>query len=665
MKISEIFKRDRTAGIADRDYMPSSQIDPMDVVGGLINTSTNDSLEDFQRNKEQLKSQKAQELKDKLSKLPRDTSSLYNPADVDSCNCHRILPGKLPDDLQNEVNARGGRSQAFHKYIFDSTMSMMGSNNSKVLSRLVPDVPGGPDSDAKKNKMLVTHLLSHAASAGLTGEDLGINDEAMRNFTEHKSQLESAIPPKEDRDIYRNQKCGVCDQYKHAFDTTIANRLAAKQEKETGLPGDPSDFVDSAAGMSKDVYEDWKKGEPYANYKDPVKKPLYDILDNWNVHHNQTHKIGLNVLSGTALNKPINIDKIEDHEREAYENGEETPRNSKVETIYNSLLTGGNGWSIKRLEEEPKVDPFYTEEGERKIKERQPNETREDYTQRINDTVPRIKKELSDVDAQGANHYYKIKTPSGRELSYVEMPGSTAVGEEGGKRYMVERHLIPYRHDYKPEEDRFNTSHPDPIINKLGWNRIYNTHPEITHPELKRGINSALPRIHKYIFQQAGIKPDTDEQARYNEAKRYHEMFGEANARDYYGFEKPTDEMAASAHDKYYSSLHHALDKISTPRPDESFSPEDLQEHRKNNYSRLTKEWAMAAKDATNAAYDRGELSAKGTTASKEAASTGKFNSSSQNSCKKCGKYCVNDVECKSNVMERRRQQAAEAAYND
>ena len=57
MKISEIFKRDRTAGIADRDYMPSSQIDPMDVVGGLINTSTNDSLEDFQRNKEQLKSQ--------------------------------------------------------------------------------------------------------------------------------------------------------------------------------------------------------------------------------------------------------------------------------------------------------------------------------------------------------------------------------------------------------------------------------------------------------------------------------------------------------------------------------------------------------------------------------------------------------------------------------
>ena len=75
-------------------------------------------------------------------------------------------------------------------------------------------------------------------------------------------------------------------------------------------------------------------------------------------------------------------------------------------------MTGGNGWSIKRLEEEPKVDPFYTEEGERKIKERQPNETREDYTQRINDTVPRIKKELSDVDAQGANHYYKIKTPS-------------------------------------------------------------------------------------------------------------------------------------------------------------------------------------------------------------------------------------------------------------
>jgi hypothetical protein len=665
MKISEIFKRDRTAGIADRDYMPSNQIDPMDIVEGLTNISSNDSLEEFQRNKEKLKSQKAQELKDKLSKLPRDTSSLYNPADVDSCNCHRILPGKLPENLQNEVNARAGRSQAFHRYIFDNTMSTMGSNNSQVLNRLAPDVPGGPDSEAKKNKMFVTHLLSHAASAGLTGEDLGINEEAMRNFTEHKSHLESAIPPKEDRDIHRNQKCGVCDQYKHAFDTTIANRLSAKHERETGMPGDPGDFADSAAGMSKDVYEDWKNGQPYANYKDPVKKPLYDILDNWNVHHNQTHKMGLNVLAGTALNKPINIDKIEDHEREAYENGEETPRNPKVETIYNSLLTGGNGWSIKRLEEEPRIDPFYTPEGERKIKERQPSETREDYTQRINETVPRIKKELSDVDAQGATHYYKIKTPSGRELSYVEMPGQTAVGEEGGRRYMVERHLVPYRHEYKPEESRFNTSNPDPIINRLGWNRIYNTHPEITHPELTRGINSSLPRIHKYIFQQAGIKPDTDELKHYNEAKRYHDAFGEDNARSVYGFEKPTDEMAASAHAKYYDSFHHALDKLSTTNPSESFSPEELSEHRKNNYDRLTKEWAMSARDATNAAYDRGELSAKGTTASKEAAPAGKFNSSIQNPCEKCGKYCANDVECKSNVMERRRQQAADAAFND
>ena len=33
--------------------------------------------------------------------------------------------------------------------------------------------------------------------------------------------------------------------------------------------------------------------------------------------------------------------------------------------------------------------------------------------------------------------------------------------------------------------------------------------------------------------------------------------------------------------------------------------------------------------------------------------------------CTKCGKNCADDVECKSNVMERRRQQAAEAAYND
>ena len=37
----------------------------------------------------------------------------------------------------------------------------------------------------------------------------------------------------------------------------------------------------------------------------------------------------------------------------------------------------------------------------------------------------------------------------------------------------------------------------------------------------------------------------------------------------------------------------------------------------------------------------------------------------SQAPCTKCGKNCTDDVECKSNVMERRRQQAAEAAYND
>ena len=37
----------------------------------------------------------------------------------------------------------------------------------------------------------------------------------------------------------------------------------------------------------------------------------------------------------------------------------------------------------------------------------------------------------------------------------------------------------------------------------------------------------------------------------------------------------------------------------------------------------------------------------------------------SQTPCTKCGKNCTDDVECKSNVMERRRQQAAEAAYND
>jgi len=666
------------------------------------------------------------------------TYSEIKSVDVNNCSCHKNLPNAIPDDLYAEVKARGSRSPEFHQYIANKTLELINNKNTKALYKLVPDLPGeASGTEKEKTRRLVTHLLSHADAAGMKPADLGISDDMYNHFMSNKKSFTKELADQGGRNFLPIKSCSSCEQYEKEFNNEVNNAAYAKLQDSVEGPATPEAAAKSGEEIRMDVIGDWMKGQPYEGIKDPSKKHLYTLLDNWDTHHRTQHKTG---ISAGAYNPrtPIEIADPDDKPllTEKWAPGEE-PRNKDVDAISKKLIARStdSGFVRKPIPNLPKYDPLVDENNKPII---EPRRQGEDGWETETEYKKRAQSDIDDILEAGNVDIEPGETSTGNQTKTVRLPKLTAESVTPWHglytNYSIQRHPEPTVEQYDITQDK----RPFQTIRSV--KDIDASEPEITRRSLRTGfIGSKLlstdasgneiqvPRFSRrdrWMFQESGVEPNVAGLRQYSKKMRSYEDQGKLGwmasdcthapgeertmgvnsvADTYYSpngkictehsahfvdrdgdvwarrmpgdnkpIKKPSAASLTKARKDYYGSLSQAFRTLNPSVYDGTFKGkpafQTIQQQKKlidTAYAAIDDDHKKARIDAIKYHYtspkNRYRASSKEETMEKFV-----FNSAKQQKvCEKCGKFCANVEECKSNVDQRRREQAAEAAFND
>jgi len=479
---------------------------------------------------------------------------------------------KIPTDSPDEyARQKSDRTTAFHKIIVDRFKNLMARGEVGKLSQL------GSNPIA-----LMDHFLRHVEAANINPNDVGISNEMYRKFRGAKASLQQNLQIRDKRRAaeqesqkvkgyaYPTEDCGVCEQYRKQFNDGIlhlkdkAARDIMRSNPRGKVQGPPvsQEFAEeSAAQLSKETTDAWRRGEVIERRKDnPLAYKLHGILNNWDAHHEQAHKISITNLHGPDPRVPVTIDT------------ETQGRKPNIESVYDELLNQGSGWS-KQLAPE-REDPFSIENpdtGQKRDRfpRKRDSETEKNYKQRATEEAMQVMEEGSVPISQSigdlkpkivyqapdeylgtfektpeqkrnnpsgnyldvykdrgmfpAEHFIRndagnegeaIPVPKGlqkkllpgsRVKTIAEFPWGSAIGYEERNpnrqtNYMTDRDYIKTPVVYNADEDK------RPL--KIKSLAEVPGAPEIENTELLQGEEANIPRKDKFLFQQSGMMPD-------------------------------------------------------------------------------------------------------------------------------------------------------------
>jgi hypothetical protein len=596
-----------------------------------------------------------------------------------NCSCHERITGDDRDNLikdvrslQGEKNEKGeptaattkARSSVVHKAIVHSIMNDVKSGDNSNVDKFIAEsgIAGAPETTEARKIGYLTHLFRHVNSAGLKPADVGVSDRQFKAFQIAKQGFEKSVgdasgdnlgvsPQELDRMVrsdHKPKECATCEKYRSDFNQGVVNyKEKAKKKLLEEAPDTAEDVADKhVEDIAKGTFEDWKHGRPSA-IKD--ERRLHGILGRWDEHQSDAHGTTFATLDPSSV--PISTSK-------GLGQGQ---RNPSVEKTFDKLLDLGKSWELSKEEGHPS-DPFYDDEGKPKFT---PTSTDQD----------RVEMEMDDHIHDLASLYPKqhIERSEGlRPMTRVDLPHGEYTGYEERTTneptyYTLERHLTDRTQKYVPDKTRPKIVKP----NDLSGKPI-----EIKDQSLNAGIEGKLPRSHRWLFQETGVKPDLGEYKQHKKDLQSFENQPTHTIQDGKAIEIPADERVTKpmldtdmAQALYQKSFDQALSLKYPDMPREQ-AEEQLRSDHRNAFE-------TSARDIIESPRNLRFLSKK----NEGDAMT--FNSKKQSKlisakeaikaiaadkakiCEKCGKNCADEVECRSNVTQRRRDQAAESAYND
>ena len=678
------------------------------------------------------------------------TLSSYEIAPPEACNCAAKLgiaaPSTLPSiRLRSESTLEDAKEQLseepvssrkqFHKQVVDKWLDLM--NEPDVVKRTsnVNTLSGLQRTSASANNAneFQNHLLSHVYGAGMSHRDLGISDSELGSqFKESQETMQQAQIAAGHQPHFNPNDCGVCNQYLTALKSHVS-KYKEHLDNASMMSTDtkPEDSGKSEEELLSDLHSDYMSGNKTKAKQSSAVAAAHSILGNWSKHLTNAHKYDFSTISD-AYTPVVNNDRSQ----------------SFLKNLHQRIVQRlAPGWSSNKRKA-PSVTVLKSEVPgvlDKRII---------DYGGYEEHVYPRtwsLAKDGYNLIPRGK--YYNRAPGSQQTYNRADDPRAGAFEEPVGGAPQ------PSSLGDKPVYNRGESRTKQPNMNSTNegsqdYSIPANNHPEIIKPELKTGFAATLPREHKYLFQKAGVTPDTSGLEAYSKAQFEYEnqpshtlvdtgktetteepqferkqrldekgdaiftdvplpkvnpapmgrpnsvklpIYDTAPILDETGkqviktivkpvYEKhpipeaqkvsaPSQEMLQSAMSSYQTSLEGALKKVYPYIADKDMAIATLKKEHEGVVKGV-KENQLRSLDPKNRRIN----------ASKEG--TMLFNSGKNNQilstiqsvkdrivllaakenkapCEKCGKNCKDAEECRTNVDDKRRQNAADNAWND
>jgi len=475
-------------------------------------------------------------------------------ASPEECNCAQKLNVlssspklRIPSDASSQsineqlesIKNTPKDKKDFHKQVVNKWLGMMNETDDKkrhenvnVLQSLKRTNPTADNRYEFQN-----HLLMHLYNAGMSHRDLGIKDSELgEQFkqTQGLSQVEQNVAKSTHQ--YNQNNCGVCQQYLDSFKNHVRKyKDGIDNISMMTTKNKPEDSGKSADELVKSLYDDYQTGNK-SRTKDSSAASAIDTLSNWDEHSKNAHGYSFN--SDYDKYTPVARDKSfirSTYDRlKGYSGGWSRGKNVPLTgNPFEERKPGGELRTEEELstKEKKKVDIIKTRQ---KFQEPSAISTRETLyplppvetkgmTADEAEAAYENRRSLLEKDEQGQSiltPIQKRKDTGGTLRTVIELPNKTITYFPQQKKYNQDfsENTVggPFSVTPKPPVQTYNAA--DDPRNKLFQDVVSaGEHPEIIKPSLREGINATLPRQHKYLFQKAGIEPETAGLKEYSE----------------------------------------------------------------------------------------------------------------------------------------------------
>jgi hypothetical protein len=422
-------------------------------------------------------------------------------------------------------------SKDFHKQVVSKWLGMMNETDDKkrhenvnVLQSLKRTNPTADNRYEFQN-----HLLMHLYNAGMSHRDLGIKDSELgEQFKQTQGLSQAAQNAAKSTHQYNQNNCGVCQQYLDSLKNHVRKyKDGIDNISMMTTKNKPEDSGKSADELVKSFYDDYQTGNK-SRTKDSSAASAIDTLSNWDKHCNNAHGYSFN--SDYDKYTPVARDKSfirSTYDRlKGYSGGWSRGKNVPLTgNPFEERKPGGELRTEEELstKEKKKVDIIKTRQ---KFQEPSAISTRETLyplppvetkgmTADEAEAAYENRRSLLEKDEQGQSiltPIQKRKDTGGTLRTVIELPNKTITYFPQQKKYNQDfsENTVggPFSVTPKPPVQTYNAA--DDPRNKLFQDVVSaGEHPEIIKPSLREGINATLPRQHKYLFQKAGIEPET------------------------------------------------------------------------------------------------------------------------------------------------------------
>lgn len=461
---------------------------------------------------------------------------------LDECNCKDVLPFDMDNISLSNLHALSSDNpieskRASHHIVLDQILRLMHEpSDEKRVGHLKNFI-----SKIKMNKPSLegefkNHIDHHLFNAGLDESYLGFHpSELGEHHVKTQQEAQQAQIQARNPSYYNDENCGVCRQY---LDTITSHATKHKEEVKNaimmGASTTPEDAERATSSIVGDIFSDFNSGGAGRKQKTENLENARKVFNNWNKHLEQTHN---DTLATPDLNKNIPVTRL-DSQQVAESNG----RNPLVHGIYRKLVQRlSPGWNIERREDVPSKSPNFNEQtGDNLFSEDMTEKQREQLSKsminrgEINTyTLPsKIKPRtifapsvpLSDREIGNSGKDIDLETGKSRGISPRDV---RTLSDPGGTDKRVTElpwgtiKSIPLQEKFVPGEGGsglISETRGGYFTKERVFKNIHNYNPAKDPRQVKGEPKGVMPDVHQYLFNRAGVKPETKGMESYNQA---------------------------------------------------------------------------------------------------------------------------------------------------